>query len=364
MNIFQFSFGDGFAGSSKVALLSSKILMQQGHVVHLFVSKDSLTEKRAKEDGILIHSIDSKQKFKDLIKKIVPLFEQLNPNVVISHHSLDRKIGIALKRKFKDNFINIGYRHNISKTVPIVGPFIYNRYYDYLIACSQGVADSLSSSGIKGNKIKIIRNSITIPTSLSAITGRLIRGKYNLNDKIVLGMSTWFHKERKGFDILFNSVKELDDRFRLLLIGIPDYDKQKVLDYAFEFGIQPNKIIMPGYVENVWEYYKAMDIFLLTSRSEGFSLALLEAAAAGLPIVASNIAGNNEFIIQGQNGYLFDISNPKDLKDKIIELASDDLHSAALAKCAFEDVMENYQIKNYSDSLLNFIEQVTKKKSF
>lgn len=361
MNIFQFSFGDGYAGSSKVALVSSKLLMQHGTIVHLFVSKDSLTEKRAKEDGILIHSLDSRQKFKELMNKIIPLFEQAKPGIVISHHSLDRKIGLELKKKFRDDFINVGYRHNISKTVPVIGPFIYNRYYDYLIACSQGVADSLTSSGIKKDKVKVIRNSITIPDDLSSFSGESFRIKYNLKDKIVLGMSTWFHKERKGFDILFEAFKNLDDKFILLLVGIPEKDKQVVYDFASEFNIAEYKIIMPGYVENVWEYYKAMDIFLLTSRSEGFSLALLEAAAARLPIVASDIPGNNEFIVDGKNGLLFNIKNPDELKEAILKISDDDFFAGELATRAFADVMENYQLKNYAEALNKFITEITAK---
>jgi len=278
---------------------------------------------------------------------------------VISHHSLDRKIGLSLKKKYKDQFINIAYRHNISKTVPIIGPYIYNRYYDYLLACSQGVAYSLTKSGIKDKKIKVIRNSITIPTTLSGINGNAIREKYNLTGKIILGMSTWFHKERKGFDILFNSFKELDPSFVLLLIGIPENDKQKVYDFASEFGIPSNRIIMPGYVENVWEFYKAMDIFLLTSRSEGFSLALLEAAAARLPIVASDIPGNNEFIVHKKNGLLFSIAKPDELREAILKFSSDTVFADELAENAYGDVLQNYQLKNYEDSLLKFIDDIT-----
>lgn len=358
MNIFQFSFGDGYAGSSKVALQSSRVLMQNGYGVYLFVTKDSLTEKRAVDEGISIFSFDTRQKYNDLMKNIYPIFDQLKPQVVISHHSLDRKIGISLKRRYKHKFINIGYRHNISKTIPIIGPFIYNKYYDYLIACSGGVAESLTNSGIKANKVKVIRNSISIPPSIVNISGKSVRDKFNLKDKVVLGMSTWFHKERKGFDILFNSFKELDDRFILLLIGIPDSDKQKVFDFANEFGISPDKIIMPGYVENVWEYYKAMDIFLLTSRSEGFSLALLEAAAAKLPIVASNIPGNNEFIVDARNGLLFDLAEPLELKNAIQKISENKQLADLISENAYQDVMNNYQLRNYSNSLLEFINQV------
>ncbi|MBK7630045.1 MAG: glycosyltransferase [Ignavibacteriales bacterium] len=359
MNIFQFSFGDGYAGSSKVALISSKILIQNGNNVQLFVSKDSLTEKRAIELKIPTYAFDTDKKFKNLMSKIYRIFDQFNPIVVISHHSIDRKIGIELKKKYKSSFINVGYRHNISKTFPIIGAFLYNRYFDNLLACSQGVADSLTQSGIKVEKVKVIRNSITIPKDLNTKTGRAIKDQYNLNNKVVLGMSTWFHKERKGFDILFNAFKELDDRFILLLIGIPENDKQKVFDFASEFKISADKIIMPGYVENVWDYYKAMDIFLLTSRSEGFSLALLEAAAAHLPIIASDIAGNNEFITHGKNGLLFNTSNPDELKEAIIKFVNDKLLSQKLSQNAYTVVMENYQLENYTDSLTKFIKLIT-----
>ena len=361
MNIFQFSFGDGFAGSAKVALVSSKILMNQGHEVHLVASEGSLTLQRAKQEKINIHSFNSHQNFNELIKKINLLFEQYNPQFVISHHSLDRKVGIALKKRYKDKFINIGYRHNISKTFPIIGSIFYNKYFDYLIACSQGVADSLIGSGIKSSKVKVIRNSINIPENLSEINGKSMREKFELNNKVVLGMSSWFHKERKGFDILFKAFSKLDDRFILLIIGIPVNDKEIVLNYASEFNIPELKIIMPGYVENIWEYYKAMDIFINTSRSEGFSLSLLEAAAAQLPIIASNIPGNNEFIINDKNGILFDIKKPDELADSIISLSKDESLSRRLANQAYKDVMDNYQLKNYADALIEFIEQITSK---
>jgi glycosyltransferase involved in cell wall biosynthesis len=131
------------------------------------------------------------------------------------------------------------------------------------------------------------------------------------------------------------------------------------MDYASEFNIPNAKIFMPGYVDNIWEYYKAMDIFLLPSRSEGFSLSLLEAAASHLPIIASNIPGNNEFIFNNKNGLLFNIENPIGLKEAIQVLSSDKKMRDDLSNNAYESVMKNYLIKNYADNLDNFLKQIS-----
>jgi len=357
IGLVQISFGDGYAGSARIAILSSHLLSKMNYDVTLIVSQNSLTEKRAKEMGVNVYGISTKKKFKTLFTEVDQFFQKINPQVVISHHSLDRKVGMKLKRKYGKQFLNIAYRHNVTKSTPIIGPFLYNRYFDSLIACSSGVADSLISSGIKQSKVKTVYNGISIPSNLNDIDGENIRQKFKINDKTVLGLSTWFHKERKGFDILFKVFSKLDAQYVLLLVGIPESDKKDVLDYAREFNIPNDKLVMPGYVDNIWEYYKAMDLFLLPSRSEGFSLALLEAAAAKLPIVASNIPGSNEFIINNENGLLFDLNNPDELLNGITRLMKDKLLRDKLAKNANEKILNYFTQENYITNLDNFLKE-------
>ncbi|MBZ0199328.1 MAG: glycosyltransferase [Ignavibacteriaceae bacterium] len=370
--IFQFSFGDGYAGSAKIAILSSGLLAEKGYRVTLFVSQDSLTEKRGKEKeeeskskserggNLKIVALDSSQKFNLLFEEIVEWFEKEKPDFVISHHSLDRKVGLNLKRKFGKRFTNIAYRHNITKSAPIIGAILYNYYFDYLIACSGGVGKSLTSSGIFKKKVEVIHNGIEAPKNIDEISSAEIKIKYKLQEKIVLGLSTWFHKERKGFDILFNAFSKFDDKYILLLVGIPETQQTEVINYAKEFGIDKTKLIMPGYVDNIWEFYKAMDIFLLPSRSEGFSLALLEAGVAGLPIIASDIPGNNEFIKDGENGLLFQTNNPEVLKDKIKLLSENNELKNKLSQNAQHLVFKKYLISHYADRLDEFLKSTIK----
>ncbi len=356
--LFQVSFGDGYAGSAKIAILSSEQLMKNGYDLRLFASAGSLTERRAKERGIEVIPMNTSSDFKDTYKEFKQYFSDLNPFAVISYHSLDRKLGLNLKREFKDQFKNIAYRQNITKSVPIIGPFIYNRYFDYQVACSGGVAESLTRSGIRKKKVRIIHNGIEFPDNINEIQGAEIRNKYSLNDKIVLGLSTWFHKERKGFDILFKAFARLDHKFILLIIGIPEEQQKEVTDYAAEFGISREKIIMPGYVDDIWKYYKAMDIFLLTSRSEGFSLALLEAGISSVPLIASDIPGNDEFIKNGENGFLFRLNNTDELVGRINQLSNDPALRKDMGKNAYEDVKKNYTIKALTEKMDDFLKSI------
>ncbi len=353
--LFQVSFGDGYAGSAKIAIMCSEQLMMKGYDLRLFASENSLTERRAKERGLKVISLNTSGDFKNIYASFKKHFLELSPRHIISYHSLDRKIGLNLKKEFNADFYNIAYRQNITKSAPIIGSIIYNRYFDYQVACSGGVAESLIKSGIKKNKVKVIHNGIEYPENIDHISGAEVKDKYSLNGRIVLGLSTWFHKERKGFDILFKAFSRLDDRFVLLIIGIPEKQQDEVLAYAGTFGISRDKIIMPGYVDDIWKYYKAMDVFLLTSRSEGFSLALLEAGVSSVPLIASDIPGNDEFIRNGENGFLFNLNNTAELVSIITQLGDDEKLRRSLGKKAAEDVKQNHTIRNLGDKMDDFL---------
>ena len=165
--IFQFSFGDGYAGSAKMAVLSSKALIDKGHQVKLFVSKDSLTKKRALEKGIPIVELDSRQKLSLLLKDVMDNFEGEKPDFAVAYHSQDRKVVMKLKSKLKKEIISVAYRQNISLSTPFIGSLLYNRYFDFMIACSHGVAGSLFKEGIKKNKVHVIHNTTEIPSDIS-----------------------------------------------------------------------------------------------------------------------------------------------------------------------------------------------------
>lgn len=360
--VLQICFGDGYAGSAKMAVLSSGLLLSKGMDVKFLASENSLTEKRSLEKGINTLALNSRKPFKELKEDVFKVFTDYKPSVVITHHSLERKCGISLRRKFKKSFTNIAYRHNLSQSAPIVGALLYNIYFDYLIACGTGVGKSLTASGISKGKVKVIHYGIEVPDNINNISGDDIRNKYNLNGKTIIGVSAWFHKERKGFDILFKAFSKLDESFSLFIIGIPEHMQSTVQEYAAEFNIAGSRIIMPGYVENIFEYYKAMDLFVFPSRSEGFPLAPLEAGISKLPVIASSIPGTNEFIFNGVNGILYSTEDYNALADSIKKVAANKTLMKQFGENAYQTVIDNYTSITYGQNLYDFLTDIPVKK--
>lgn len=354
--ILQICFGEGYAGSAKMALLASVLLQNSGYPVKFICTKKSLTSQRAKISDLDFVELDSEVNENELFNSLEILYLSYKPDVVISNHSLERKTAVKLKKKYKQSFINIAYRHNESKTIPIIGALIYNKYFEYSVACSYGVARSLEKLGIKKNKIKVIHYGIEIPDNIDSITGDIIKKQLNVDsNKIILGTSSWFHKLRKGFDILFKSLADLNESFILYSVGIPVNLQNEVINYALEFGVNKQRLIFGDYVENIWEHYKAMDIFLLPSRSEGFPLTMLESAASRVPIIASDIPGVNEFIVNEKNGLLFSLKNSETLKNAIMDLSNDRDKINSFRNNAYNDIKEKYTAKHYSENLDEFI---------
>lgn len=108
---------------------------------------------------------------------------------------------------------------------------------------------------------------------------------------------------RKGLDLAIHALgklREKKNRLRLLVIGT-DAEHLRFQDLAAECGVR-HQVSFLGFCRDVAAALGASDIFLFPSWYEAFSLATIEAAACGLPIVATEINGTEDFIVPGENG--------------------------------------------------------------
>jgi len=81
-----------------------------------------------------------------------------------------------------------------------------------------------------------------------------------------------------------------------------------------------DKVVLTGRRDDLPAVLNALDVFVLASFSEGLSNTILEAMSCCLPVIASNVGGNPEIIVNGKTGYLFEVNNDKELSAYIDEL--------------------------------------------
>jgi glycosyltransferase involved in cell wall biosynthesis len=80
--------------------------------------------------------------------------------------------------------------------------------------------------------------------------------------------------------------------------------------------------LLPGFLDDLSEFYAALDVFIMPSRSEGWGLTALEAMANGLAVIASDVGGLRELVVRG-TGWLVPSDSPAALADAIESAASD-----------------------------------------
>jgi glycosyltransferase involved in cell wall biosynthesis len=134
---------------------------------------------------------------------------------------------------------------------------------------------------------------------------------------LVIGSLCVLRKEKR-LDLLmdaFARVRSLCPGMKLLIVGsgelLPEIEKQRQ-----ELGISEDCVLEPAKAEVV-DYLRAMDIFVLSSDSESFPNALLEAMACGCCVIGSNVGGVPELIQDGENGLLFRTGDVNDLVAKL-----------------------------------------------
>ena len=127
-----------------------------------------------------------------------------------------------------------------------------------------------------------------------------------------------------------------------LIIG--DGVLRKTLQTQIETEKMTDHIMLLGHVTDARQYLKAADMFLLPSFQEGLPYALLEAGAAGLPTIASNVCGIPEVIHHDENGLLFEPKNTKILAAALTRLVSDTVLQTRLGDAFLEGIETNYTL--------------------
>lgn len=227
-----------------------------------------------------------------------------------------------------------------------VGKFLFNSY-DSLVFFNRNLSKEVSDSfGIPKEKIHTIPKGVNFDQFNLNISKSKVRDRFCIKNDEKLLLFVGRLVLLKKVDVLIKVTKRLlndGHKVKTVIVGDGDY-REKYEKLARSLKIEKN-IIFVGSIphKELYNYFAAADIVIHPSLSEGLGVTVLEAAACGKPIVASNTAlGIRDIIIHGETGFL---ANPKRVESFVTYtklLLSDEDLSRRLGKGAYEHVKKNF----------------------
>jgi glycosyltransferase involved in cell wall biosynthesis len=161
------------------------------------------------------------------------------------------------------------------------------RRFDAVVAVSEAIKQRLLDAGVAARRVHLVPNAAT--ATVGAVTRENARRLLDLPDSLLIGWVGRLSAE-KGPDVALDAFARVSNRqVRMVFLGSGrDQDQLQARAEALQVS---DRVIWRGAVPNASRFFRAFDAFLLSSRTEGVPMALLEAMAANVPIVATRVGG-------------------------------------------------------------------------
>jgi len=203
-------------------------------------------------------------------------------------------------------------------------------YSDKIIAVSEAVKSFyVKNANISTDKFEVIYNGVDLDFWQNNVPAKeiIFKKKTELgllqDDKVIVAIGR-LHPQ-KGHEHLLRAAKKIIPKMqnlKFLIIG--DGPMRLSLESLSErLGIKEN-IVFTGNREDIKDMLYLSDLSVISSIREGFSNVVLESMACGKPLVATDVGGNNEIIIDGENGFIVPSKDEDALADKMLILAGNE----------------------------------------
>ncbi|HLY07481.1 MAG TPA: glycosyltransferase [Rhizomicrobium sp.] len=321
--ILNSMFARGFGGLEKLFLDEIEMLSAAGLPARGLVRHGSELERYAKERGLGCDAIAawsdwdpvSRARARAVVDRVQP---QLIMCVGRTAHRLMARV--------------------VPKSIPIV-PMVQKRRFDLnfryngVLVAADHRRLTLIEDGVAAEAIAVIPNAVRLPKA---------KNDYRLSTPVQLAALGRLH-EKKGFGVLIDAVGELaasgiDCRCTIAGDGSERGDLETRIARA---GLR-DRITLPGWTDRVAEFLSPADIFVLPSFQEDFPLAVLDAMASGMPIVASEIDGPKDFLVDGKTALLVPPNDSHALRGALARLINNDSLRESLGRAARADAERCY----------------------
>lgn len=292
------------------------------------------------------------------------LCKQLSIDIVHAHSShshgttylsylLGNKTSVVLTRRvdfeLKNNFIS---RHKY--TFPKIKK---------IVCVSDAIKAIVLKTVKQHDKCSTIYSSINHKKFEPYIGKNYLRKKYDLpQDVTLIGNTSAIAPHKDYFTFVATAhyyIKNFDQRVKFFIIGKGELENE-IKEYIKKLGIE-EYFIFTGFVTNIAEVLPSLDIFFISSKTEGLGTSVIDAFASKVPVVATKAGGIPELVKNLETGMISDVKDFKSLAEDLFQLKQNENLQDQLIKNAYEFSLQ-FNTKIMAEKYLKLYQEITAEK--
>jgi len=324
-------------GLEKVVQNLAKTQKQMGQDVSVITSNQGITDGEISNDGFPVLRLKSFVVANTTIIPTLPfkllrikrndtahvhIVQAFTPEMVwlaskVKHFSYVVHIHLDTTPSGLAGFLLRPYKRLILKRVLRAAKFV-------VVFTDDQKADVIQKYGLDPSRIKVIPNGVDSKFYYDEL--RTIHKKPRL---LFVGRLNF----QKNIQQLLHALDGVSDQFETTIIGDGELGPE-LKELTNSLGLKNVTFAGRKEGEELLNYYKAADIFVLPSEREGMPLVLLEAMAMGLPVVATNVTGSRDVIKDGENGLLVPYDDADAFREALLKIESDSKSYEAMCRAS------------------------------
>lgn len=233
------------------------------------------------------------------------------------------------------------------------------RHYERVVCVSENLRQRCVTAGVRPDRCLVIENGIDL--DYYRRTQTTVEAKQRLGiapNRLVVGAVGRLSSE-KGFDLLIQAIGRLvEQHVDLQLVVVGEGDQRATLEHeVVRLGLT-DRVLLAGYQSDTLAWYQAMDVYCLSSLTEGLPNVVLEAMALEVPVVATKVAGVPGLLGHGGSGVLVEPGDVAALTAALAGLLADAAARRRFGEAGRQTIESNYSFAKRMEKIRLVYEQL------
>lgn len=341
MRILHTESSTGWGGQENRTMNELISMRERGHEMAVLSRPGARILERAKEAGFQTFAVNMRSAMDfPAIFKLRRVMNTFHPDVVNTHSGRDTQLAGMAARSLIGRPLIVRTRH---LALPITSKFSYSILPDHVVTVSKYVESYLVKAGVPSNQVSTVSTGVDFSRYDRATVQGNLREELGLTaDSLLIG-TVAILRAKKGHTEILDAAPEVLKRFpNAHFIFAGDGPQTENLKARIAADGLTGRVHMLGLRRDVTNVLASLDVFVLPTHQEALGTAFIEAAAMGVPAVASNVDGVPEVVLDGQTGLLVPAQDGKALIEPICRLLGDPIFRQSMGANATEFVRRKF----------------------